>query len=70
MLFDLFNEPYPDAANNFQDAAAAWKCLRDGGTCTGITYPVAGTQSLVNAVRATGATNVVRGASSSSQLSP
>ncbi|MFI1523570.1 cellulase family glycosylhydrolase [Kitasatospora cineracea] len=59
VLFDLFNEPYPDAANGFTDATAAWTCLRDGGTCTGIGYPVAGMQSLVDAVRATGATNVI-----------
>jgi len=59
VIFDLFNEPYPDAANNFSNPTAAWTCLRDGGTCTGITYPVAGMQSLVNAVRATGATNVI-----------
>jgi endoglucanase len=59
VVFDLFNEPYPDAANNWSDATAAWTCLRDGGTCTGISYPVAGMQSLVNAVRATGATNVI-----------
>jgi len=59
VLFDLFNEPYPDAANGFSDPTEAWTCLRDGGTCTGITYQVAGMQSLVNAVRATGATNVV-----------
>ncbi|RKE23058.1 cellulase family glycosylhydrolase [Streptomyces sp. TLI_171] len=59
VLFDLFNEPYPDAADNWTDAAAAWTCLRDGGTCTGIGYPVAGMQTLVDAVRATGATNVI-----------
>jgi hypothetical protein len=59
VVLDLFNEPYPDAANNFADATEAWTCLRDGGTCTGIGYPVAGMQSLVNAVRATGATNVL-----------
>ncbi|MEU7976999.1 cellulase family glycosylhydrolase [Micromonospora sp. NPDC049081] len=59
VLFDLFNEPYPDAANNWSDMTAAWRCLRDGGTCTGIEYPVAGMQSLVDAVRATGATNVL-----------
>ena len=59
VVFDLFNEPYPDAANNWADATEAWTCLRDGGTCTGIGYPVAGMQSLVNAVRATGAANVV-----------
>jgi hypothetical protein len=59
VLFDLFNEPYPDAANNWSDMTAAWKCVRDGGTCTGITYEVAGMQDLVDAVRATGATNVL-----------
>ncbi|NUR72427.1 MAG: cellulase family glycosylhydrolase [Hamadaea sp.] len=59
VVFDLFNEPYPDAANNWSDAAAAWKCLRDGGTCTGFSYQVAGMQTLVNAVRATGATNII-----------
>jgi endoglucanase len=59
VVFDLFNEPYPDAANNWSDAAAAWKCLRDGGTCTGIGYEVAGMQDMLDAVRATGATNVV-----------
>lgn len=59
VLFDLFNEPYPDASNNWTDMAAAWRCLRDGGTCTGITYEVAGMQDLVDAVRATGATNIV-----------
>jgi hypothetical protein len=59
VIFDLFNEPYPDAGSNFQDPTGAWTCLRDGGTCTGIGYQVAGMQSLVNAVRATGATNVI-----------
>jgi hypothetical protein len=59
VIFDLFNEPYPDAANNWSDMTAAWTCLRDGGTCTGISYQVAGMQSLVNTVRATGATNVI-----------
>ncbi|WP_082598633.1 MULTISPECIES: cellulase family glycosylhydrolase [unclassified Kitasatospora] len=59
VLFDLFNEPYPDAANGWTNATAAWTCLRDGGTCTGIGYPVAGMQTLVDAVRATGATNVI-----------
>ncbi|WP_174248231.1 cellulase family glycosylhydrolase [Streptomyces hoynatensis] len=59
VIFDLFNEPYPDAANNWSDATAAWTCLRDGGTCAGIGYEVAGMQTLVDAVRATGATNVI-----------
>ncbi|MFI7709097.1 cellulase family glycosylhydrolase [Nonomuraea sp. NPDC049480] len=58
VVFDLFNEPYPDAAANW-NATAAWTCWRDGGTCTGIGYEVAGMQDLVDAVRATGATNVI-----------
>jgi aryl-phospho-beta-D-glucosidase BglC (GH1 family) len=59
VVFDLFNEPYPDAADNWADATEAWTCLRDGGSCTGIDYQVAGMQTLVDAVRATGATNVI-----------
>jgi hypothetical protein len=57
VVFDLFNEPFPDIPAN--DAAAGWRCFRDGGTCPGIGFQVAGFQSLVNAVRATGATNVI-----------
>ncbi|MFC0439875.1 cellulase family glycosylhydrolase [Kutzneria buriramensis] len=53
-VFDLFNEPYPDRAT-----ANGWTCLRDGGTCAGIPYQVAGTQSLVTAVRSAGADNVI-----------
>ncbi|MEV6849309.1 cellulase family glycosylhydrolase [Actinoplanes sp. NPDC051411] len=59
VLFDLFNEPWPDNADGYASAANEWKCWRDGGTCGGITYPVAGMQSLVDAVRGTGATNVI-----------
>ncbi|MEU5711408.1 MULTISPECIES: cellulose binding domain-containing protein [Streptomyces] len=56
-VFDLFNEPYPDrAASSVTDA---WKCWRDGGTCPGISYEVAGMQDLVDSVRATGAKNVI-----------
>jgi endoglucanase len=57
VVFDLFNEPYPERATG--DATSGWKCWRDGGTCAGINYPVAGFQTLVNSVRATGATNVI-----------
>jgi hypothetical protein len=56
VLFDLFNEPYPDSN---QDTTAAWTCVRDGGTCPGVSYVTAGMQQLLNSVRATGATNVV-----------
>jgi endoglucanase len=59
VLFDLFNEPWPDNADGYASAANEWKCWRDGGTCGGITYQVAGMQSLVNAVRGAGATNVI-----------
>lgn len=56
VIFDLFNEPYPD---NNADTTAAWTCLRNGGTCSGVAYSAAGTQSLVNAIRAAGATNII-----------
>lgn len=58
VVFDLFNEPFPDAPANW-DATKSWTCWRDGGTCAGIGYEVAGMQSLVDAVRATGAENVI-----------
>ncbi|MFD9306792.1 cellulase family glycosylhydrolase [Streptomyces sp. NPDC060048] len=57
VVFDLFNEPYPDRATS--TSAQAWACWRDGGTCPGIGYEVAGMQDLLDAVRATGARNVV-----------
>jgi hypothetical protein len=56
VLFDLFNEPYPD---NNTDTPEAWRCWRDGGTCHGMSYQAAGMQELVDAVRSTGATNVI-----------
>ncbi|GGX90766.1 cellulose binding domain-containing protein [Streptomyces anandii] len=57
VVLDLFNEPYPDRATG--NAADAWRCWRDGGTCPGIGYRVAGMQELVDAVRAAGAKNVI-----------
>jgi endoglucanase len=59
VIFDLFNEPYP---NRNTDSEAAWKCVLDGsagGTCNGFSYDAAGMQQLLDAVRGTGATNVV-----------
>jgi hypothetical protein len=56
VIFDLHNEPYPD---NNMEATAAWTCWRDGGTCTGISYSVAGMQAMLTAVRNAGATNLV-----------
>jgi endoglucanase len=53
VVFDLFNEPNPDGG---KDSTAAWSCVLDGGTCSGISYMTAGMQQLVSVVRATGAT--------------
>jgi endoglucanase len=58
VIFDLFNEPYPERASG-STTARGWHCWRYGGNCAGISYKVAGMQSLVNAVRSTGATNVI-----------
>ncbi|HJW49471.1 MAG TPA: cellulase family glycosylhydrolase [Candidatus Limnocylindria bacterium] len=71
VLLDLFNEPAPN--NNEKDdadgaAERSWRCWRDGaagGTCDATQLrgmagsEVVGMQSLVDAVRATGATNVI-----------
>lgn len=59
VIFDLFNEPYPDRA--LPNEADAWKCWRNGGAACrpGIRYRVAGMQTLVSTVRATGARNVI-----------
>jgi endoglucanase len=59
VIFDLFGEPFPDRA--LSSETAGWKCwLYGGSTCTaGISYHVAGMQTLVNTVRATGANNVI-----------
>jgi hypothetical protein len=58
VIFDLFNEPYPQWATGGE--TSGWLCWRDGaGKCPGIHYQVAGMQSLVNVIRATGANNVL-----------
>ncbi|GCF07018.1 cellulase family glycosylhydrolase [Dictyobacter arantiisoli] len=55
VLFDLFNEPYMQS----------WSCWLNGSTaanqapCGDVSFAVAGMQTMVNAVRATGATNVL-----------
>jgi hypothetical protein len=53
VLFDLFNEPYPESN---RDSTAAWNCVLNGGCCSGVNFPIAGMQQFVNVVRATGAT--------------
>jgi len=58
VIFDLFNEPYPNKV--MPSLNAAWECwLRGGSACPGISYRVAGMQTLVSAVRAAGAENVI-----------
>jgi endoglucanase len=74
VLFDLFNEPRPNrAVNDATDDAARrqWECWRDGGAACEATQDTSrpggsltgaqtvGMQALVDAVRATGAQNVI-----------
>jgi len=56
VIFDLFNEPFPD---NNSNSTAAWVCLRDGGACPSVPYTAVGTQALVDAIRDTGSTNII-----------
>gem|GEM_PF-2354953 len=63
VVFELVNEPHPDGGSN---SAEAWRCWRDGGTCgntvdiaTGQPYVTAGMQELLDAVRGTGADQLV-----------
>jgi cell division septation protein DedD len=56
VIFDLYNEPYPDSNQN---TTAAWTCWKNGGTCPGVSFVAAGMQELVNAVRNSGATNLI-----------
>lgn len=59
VIFDLFNEPFPERADNSNETEG-WQCWLNGGSsCVGISYAVAGMQTLVNTVRATGANNVI-----------
>jgi len=58
VIFDLFNEPYASRADN-NDSAEGWQCWETGSPCTGISYPVAGMQQMINAVRGAGADNVI-----------
>jgi len=57
VIFDLFNEPYASRATG--STTTGWECWLSGGTCPGIGYQVAGMQSMVNAVRSAGASNVL-----------
>jgi len=53
VIFDVFNEPFPDRVPGLTEPQA-WRCwLR------GLGYRAAGMQSLVTAIRSTGARNVI-----------
>jgi endoglucanase len=64
VIFELFNEPFPDRN---RDSEIAWTCWRDGCTANqavpsgqaAVTYQAAGMQALVTAVRATGSKNLL-----------
>eukprot|EP01111_Echinosteliopsis_oligospora_P004149 TRINITY_DN1657_c0_g1_i1.p1 TRINITY_DN1657_c0_g1~~TRINITY_DN1657_c0_g1_i1.p1 ORF type:complete len:572 (-),score=150.53 TRINITY_DN1657_c0_g1_i1:95-1810(-) len=57
VLFDIYNEPFPDG--NAWDSSDAWSCWKSGGYCADIGYETAGMDELVEAVRSTGSTNIV-----------
>jgi endoglucanase len=56
VMFDLYNEPYPDDS---PDTTTAWTCVRNGGRCDGVGFVAAGMQEMLDAVRSTGAQNPV-----------
>ncbi|HZR43528.1 MAG TPA: cellulase family glycosylhydrolase [Ktedonobacteraceae bacterium] len=62
VIFDLYNEPYPGFSPG---STTGWSCWKNGSTaastspCADVPFAVAGMQTLVNTVRATGATNIL-----------
>jgi endoglucanase len=56
VLFEPYNEPHPDGGRSSNEG---WRCWRDGGTCAGVPFVAAGMQEMVNAIRGTGATNII-----------
>jgi hypothetical protein len=64
VVFEPFNEPFPDSN---RDTAAAWQCWRDGCVANqmvpadagAMTYQATGMQVLVSAIRDAGAKNLV-----------
>jgi endoglucanase len=59
VIFDAFGEPHPGSVLGSE--TASWNCwLKGGSACEpGFQYKVAGMQTLVNTIRATGANNVI-----------
>ncbi len=62
VVFDLYNEPNPGSSGSYPyDTTADWNCWLDGCTIPwhGSSYAAVGMQSLVQTVRATGATQPI-----------
>jgi len=58
IIFDLFNEPFPNGGAWNDDGA--WACWKNGGSsCAGLSFQAAGMQDLVDAVRSVKATNIL-----------
>ncbi|PWN49409.1 endo-1,4-beta-glucanase [Violaceomyces palustris] len=73
IIFDLFNEPFPDRVVT-GGTTAAWNCWKNGGSggdCSGINYSVTGFQTIVDSIRSTGNSNalIVGGLAYSNDLS-
>ena len=59
VVFEPYNEPFPDRN---RDSDAAWQCWRDGCTTThwdDTSYQAAGMQAMVDAIRETGADQLI-----------
>jgi endoglucanase len=70
VVFDAFNEPYSPMANGNSSLAVSWSCWLNGGCPVPVanqdgtindadTYSAVGMQAMVNAIRATGATQPI-----------
>jgi hypothetical protein len=70
VVFDAFNEPYSPAYNGNSTLPVSWTCWRDGGCPLPVAnqdgniddsdrYTAVGMQAIVNAIRATGATQPI-----------
>jgi hypothetical protein len=70
VVFDAFNEPYSPAANGNSSLAVSWSCWLSGGCSVPVanqddtindadTYTAVGMQAIVNAIRATGASQPI-----------
>src|SRR2546430_7714947 len=56
VIFDLFNEPFPD---NNSDTPEAWRCWRDGGPFSGVAFQAPWMQVLEGAVRCSRSSDVI-----------